>query len=91
VAVPASEFTSFTQFDINAQQTQTILIYATTRILPLNEYSLQKQKFGSLHREERMHKQQKDLNPFLRTMKPISLEENFSIAAKKVEIGSMKF
>jgi hypothetical protein len=32
-----------------------------------------------------------DLNPFLRTMKPISLKENFSIAAKKVEIGSMKF
>jgi hypothetical protein len=35
--------------------------------------------------------QQKDLNPFFKTMKPISLEENFRIAAKKVKIGSMKF
>jgi hypothetical protein len=35
--------------------------------------------------------QRKDLNPFLKTLKPISLEENFRIAAKKVKISSMKF
>jgi hypothetical protein len=43
--------------------------------------------------KKKIHKNSatKGLDPFFKTMKPISLEENFRIAAKKVKIGSMKF
>ncbi len=75
-----------TVLDINAQQTQTIWIYATTRILPLDEYSLQKkkvssskQKFGSLHREERMHNKKIPNNSTTKGFEPIfkNIETHF--------------